>query len=80
MRTGSQTSIILAQLRAKRTVSKLTALHAGIGNIHEVIRRLRNAGHVIATSTDVDARGRPFTKYVMVREHTFGAGNARRAA
>lgn len=68
MRAGSQPSIILKQLRDKRTVSKLIALHAGIGNIHEVIRRLRSYGHVIATSSDFDARGREFTKYVLVHD------------
>lgn len=64
----SQTTMILNQLLQGRTVSKLTAVHAGIGNIHEVIRRLRQRGHVIATVTDHDALRRPFTKYVLVND------------
>jgi len=62
-----QTDIILAELRAKRTVSNLTAVHMNIGNIKDVIFKLRNEGVEIDTVTDTDALGRSFTRWELMR-------------
>ena len=59
----TQKTLIHQELTRGRTVSALTAVHFGIGNLREVIRRLRRDGVDIRTDTDIDARGFNFTKY-----------------
>lgn len=61
----SQTAIVLRELQRGRNVSKLMAVHHGIGNIADVVMKLRKRGFNILTVTDVDALGRPYTKYVL---------------
>jgi len=57
------TDIILNELEDGRTVSNLTAVHMNIGNIQDVIMKLRRTGLLINTLTDQAALGRSFTKY-----------------
>jgi hypothetical protein len=59
----SQQNTILKQLVQGHTVSKLIAQHLNIGNIYDVIMKLRRAGHSIATVSARDAYGRPYTKW-----------------
>jgi len=59
----TQKKLVYRDLVRKRTVSALTAALYGIGNLREVIRRLRKDGVAIKTRTDYDARGVPFTRY-----------------
>lgn len=65
MHKVTQKVTVLSLLSDGRTVSKLVALHIGIGNLNEVIRRLRGDGWRIDTITDYDARERPFTRYLL---------------
>lgn len=67
MRTTSHKATVLSMLHAGRTVSMLTATHLNIGNLREVIRRLRKDGYDIRTSFDFDGNGRRFCTYRLVR-------------
>lgn len=78
-----QTTTVLKMLANGRTVSTLTAVHLGIGNIRDVIRRLRLQGWYINTVTDTDGNGRKFTKYELVDDievESARAASALRAA
>ena len=59
----TQEKMVLKMLGEGRTVSKLTAVHLNIGNVNEVIRRLRMNGWWICTRTDLDGQGRTFSHY-----------------
>ena len=60
---------ILAALADGVTVTKLTALHQGIGNIADVIMRLRDMGWRIYTRYGYDINGKQYAKYVMEPLH-----------
>lgn len=60
---SSQKNRVLKMLADGRTVSKLTTITMGIGNLNDVIMKLRRDGHSIATVTDRDGNGQQFTKY-----------------
>jgi hypothetical protein len=46
------------------SITKLEAMHLNVGNIYDVIMRLRNKGMLIETVSKVDERGRKYTKWV----------------
>ena len=62
----TQKDMILDMLEKGTTVSKLTTLPLGIGNLAEVVRMLRRAGHEIATVSRQDVTGRKFTCYELM--------------
>ena len=59
----TQTAVILDLLQSGRTVTKLTVLPLFIGNLHDVILRLRRAGHDILTVTQRDPLGNRYVQY-----------------
>lgn len=61
----TQADRVLRDLTRGVTVTKLTALHNGIGNIHDVIMRLRRRGHPIVTSEGTDHYGNVYARYVL---------------
>ena len=62
----TQKNTVLKLLADSRTVSKLIAVHLNIGNLMEVIRRLRNDGWWIVTRTDMDGNGNEFARYELI--------------
>lgn len=57
---------VMQMLQEGRTVSKLTTMPMRIGNLNEVIRRLRArlpSDKVITTDTDYDGDQLPYTVY-----------------
>jgi len=66
----SQTDFVLKQLIAGRTVTRLTAMHLGIAQINEIIRRARE--RLECTPLDIETRqkrdgfGRRYAEYVLV--------------
>ena len=66
--TGQQ-ALILKSLAKGGTVTKLTAVHQKIGNINDVIMRLRRRGWDIQTVTSTDINGEPYTKYELNPRH-----------
>lgn len=61
----SQPDLVLDMLRKGVTVTKLTAVHNGIGNINDVIMRLRRRGYNIINVVGKDLNGDTYTKYVL---------------
>ena len=59
----TQKEMILHMLTEGRTVTKLTTLPLGIGNLADVVLRLRHDGHTIDTVKRTDITGRPFAGY-----------------
>jgi len=70
----SQTDFVLKQLLAGRTVTRLTAMHLGIAQINEIIRRGRE--RLECTPLDIETRqkrdgfGRRYAEYVLVWHDT----------
>lgn len=60
---SDQQEKILRALGEGSCVSKLTALHQRIGNVADVIMRLRRYGWDIHTVEDLDMNGEAYTKY-----------------
>ena len=60
---------VLKALGEGHSVTKLTAIHQRIGNIHDVIMKLRNMGWAIETLTKQDINGDDYTAYVMRWDH-----------
>lgn len=54
---------ILSALAHGKTVTKLTALHQRVGNIHDVIMKLRRLGWDIETVSGRDVNNDSYTKY-----------------
>jgi hypothetical protein len=46
------------------SITKLEAMHLNVGNIYDVIMRLRRKGMFIETVSCKDERGRKYTKWV----------------
>lgn len=69
MKNLTQCDMILDELRDGSTVTKLTAIHNGIGNIHEVVRQLRKRGHNIKTVYANDLHGKRYSKYKLAAAH-----------
>lgn len=59
----TQTEIIAKMLAEGRTVTKLTTLPLGIGNLNDVIMKLRRSGMGINTVIREDVTGRTFCAY-----------------
>lgn len=59
----TQKEMILHMLEEGRTVTKLTTLPLGIGNLADVVLRLRSDGHAVETVKRTDIIGRPFAGY-----------------
>ncbi len=62
----TQEAKVLSALLAGATVTKLTAYHQGIGNIHDVIMRLRRKGFGISTVYNRDLNDNKYCKYVLL--------------
>lgn len=60
----SQAHMVRKILDTRGSISKLEASHLNIGNINDVIMRLRNTGMFIETVTKVDPVGRKYTRWV----------------
>ena len=65
MTLSTQEHKVLRALGQGATVSKLTAVHQRIGNVNDVIMRLRRKGWPIETVKGRDINGERFTKYVL---------------
>lgn len=63
-----QRARVLLALGSDSSVTKLTALHQRIGNVHEVIRCLRLRGWEISTDTKRDINGQKYTTYKLKQE------------
>ena len=59
----TKTDKVLHMLQQGSTVTKLTVLPLRVGNLGDIIMRLRNRGHDIRTRTSADEDGHPYTKY-----------------
>lgn len=60
---NTQAGRVLADLKRGATVSKLTSVHNGIGNVHDVIMRLRRMGWPVETVFGTDHHGNVYSKY-----------------
>jgi hypothetical protein len=56
---------ILTALANGSTVTKLTAMHENVGNVMDVIMRLRRAGWDIETVMKTDLSDRRYASYVL---------------
>lgn len=59
---------VLKALGEGHSVTKLTAFHQGIGNVHDVIMRLRRMGWQIATHYAKDMNGKEYVTYKLNEE------------
>lgn len=64
-KAGTQQATILSLLMQGSTVTKLTVIPLRIGNLMDVIFRLRNRGFNIETVETTDTFNQPYTKYVL---------------
>ena len=62
----NQMNMVRKILDTRGSISKLEASHLNIGNINDVIMRLRNTGMLIETQRKVDPVGRKYTRWVKV--------------
>ncbi len=60
----NQTHMVHKILDTKGSISKLEAQHLNIGNINDVIMRLRKSGMMIETQKRSDPMGRHYTRWV----------------
>jgi len=68
-KVSGQQATILKALSEGLTVTKLTAVHQRIGNINDVIMRLRRRGWDIQTVSKKDINGEPYAKYELNPRH-----------
>lgn len=59
----SQTQKLLAQMQAGRTVTRLTAMHAGVMNLTARIADLRALGHDVKCTMKTDMEGREYGEF-----------------
>ena len=59
----TKTNQVLQMLLKRRTVSKLTTLPLGVGNLPDCVLKLRRRGYYIDVVEDVDGAGHTFTRY-----------------
>jgi len=59
----SQTQKLLSQMRAGRSVTRLTAMHSGVMNLTARIADLRNQGHNIVCTWKKDMEGREYGEF-----------------
>ena len=62
----NQMNLVRKILDTVGSISKLEASHLNIGNVNDVIMRLRKAGVMIETQRKTDAMGRKYTRWVKV--------------
>ena len=62
----SQLGLVRKVMDTNGSISKLEASHLNIGNINDVIMRLRKTGMLIETQRKVDPMGRKYTRWVKV--------------
>lgn len=62
----NQMNLVRKILDTRGSISKLEASHLNIGNINDVIMRLRNTGMLIETQRKKDPVGRKYTRWVKV--------------
>ena len=60
----NQMNLVRKILDTNGSISKLEASHLNIGNINDVIMRLRNTGMLIETQRRKDPIGRKYTRWV----------------
>lgn len=63
-----QQEFVLHKLKAKERVTSLTMFAFGITRLSNVILKLRNKGHEIATEAYVSGDGVTFASYVLLSE------------
>ena len=61
-----QQRLVLKALAKGSAVTKLTALHQKIGNIFEVVRKIKKAGWDVRTLYSLDLNGDQYVKYELV--------------
>ena len=61
-----QQTFVLNTLKNHGSITKLAALHYNIGNVNDVIMRLREKGWDIRSIAKIDAMGTEYNSYEMI--------------
>ena len=66
----TKTEFVLSVLQTRGSISKLEGPHYDIGDVGREVRRLRDAGYKIETTTRKDVRGVKYTRYKLTEKGT----------